>query len=472
MRKIIEWFIPDHKINNRTDHELAWIFVFTHLFGPVLAQPMWIYLYYATDTLAGPLMILVAATWSFTLLPYLLRVTGRIKLATMLSFQGLAMISLFAAYFHGGFNSPFIPWLIVSLLLGLFYHSREYATVLCLFTVDVVVFALIVLFKDVPQVVSLDQLAILGWLSTASATTYVTWMALYYSRIVGMKSELEAEAEKSRQASVELEKARATAEELGHQRSRFFAKMSHELRTPLNAIIGYSEIMLEELEDMGAPDDSRKSDVSRSNAAGQHLLSLVSRVLDFGDIEKGDLNVDVNRVSLRSICDEVSATAIPSVNKSGSKFIATCPKTDKILETDATKLRQILINLLSNAAKFTKNGVVKLELKTIPHEDGEILKASVQDTGIGISAEGLSRIFGAYEQAEAETMANYGGTGIGLSISRRFAQLMGGEITVKSIVGRGSCFTLWIPTRYRPPVGVEPPATDRPDETDFQGFAA
>ena len=84
----------------------------------------------------------------------------------------------------------------------------------------------------------------------------------------------------------------------------------------------------------------------------------------------------------------------------------------------------------------------------------------------------MSRIFGAYEQAEAETMANYGGTGIGLSISRRFAQLMGGEITVKSIVGRGSCFTLWIPTRYRPPVGVEPPATDRPDETDFHGFAA
>lgn len=473
MKKIIDWFIPVHKINNRTDHELAWIFVFTHLFGPVLAQPMWIYLYYTTGTLTVPLTVLIAATWSFTLLPYMLRLTGRIKLVTMLSFQLLAMISLFAAYFYGGFNSPFIPWLIVSLLLGLFYQSREYVTVLCLFTVDVLIFILIELYTDDPAPVSLDQLAILGWLSTVSATIYVTWMALYYSRIVGMKSEFEAEAERSREASIELEQARATAEELGLQRSRFFAKMSHELRTPLNAIIGYSEIMLEELEDQeDAPAESRKADVSRINAAGKHLLSLVSQVLNFSEIEKGAVTFDVDRFSLRSICDEVSATAIPNISKSGSRFIATCPTTDYFLETDATKLRQILINLLSNAAKFTKNGVVKLELSILRHQDEEILKASVRDTGIGISAEGLTRIFGDYEQAELETMANYGGTGIGLSISQRFAQLLGGEITVRSIVGCGSCFTLWIPTRYQPPKTAGSLENDRYVQPDIQGFAA
>ena len=472
MQKIVEWFIPADRISNRTDRELAWIFVFTHLFGPILAQPMWLYLYYASSTLSGPLAILMTATWSFSLLPFILRHTGQIRLVALMSFQLLAMISLYAAYNYGGFNSPFIPWLIVSLLLGLFYQSRDYATVLLLFSADVIVFILLVNYTEPPRVASLSQLEILGWLSTASATIYITWMALYYSRVVGMKSELEAEAEKSRQTSIELEHARAKAEELGRQRSRFFAKMSHELRTPLNAIIGYSEIMLEELEDRDKAEDLRKSDVSRIKAAGKHLLSLVSRVLDINTIEQGNESIEVGRVSMKSIADEVSATAIPGVKKSGSQFIVSCTPEDHILETDATKLRQILINLLSNAAKFTKDGVVKLDMSIISQANEEILKATVRDTGIGISADGLTRIFGNYEQAEVGTVADYGGTGIGLAISQRFAQLMGGEITVKSIHGRGSSFTLWIPTRYRSPIAPKSPAPTRGPGTEFQGLPA
>lgn len=317
----------------------------------------------------------------------------------------------------------------------------------------------------------MGSLQVLGWLSTASATIYISWMALYYSRIVGMKSELEAEAEKSRETSLNLEEARTKAEELGRQRSRFFAKMSHELRTPLNGIIGYSEILLEELEDRGMKEDPRRADVERIKAAGKHLLSLVSRVLDIKSIENGSEDIQIDRESLYSICDDVSSTAIPNIKKNGSQFVVTRPDVDYILQTDATKLRQILINLLSNAAKFTKNGTVGLEVSILTQDGNDILRASIRDTGIGISSEGLTRIFGSYEQAEVNTVADFGGTGIGLTISQHFARLLGGEITVKSTFGRGSCFTLWMPVHRYIPSAVTTGTEKLSGETSFQRLA-
>lgn len=464
MTRLIEWFVPTDKIANRTDRDLASIFIFTHLCGPLLAQPMWAYLWYATTAAKPPLLMLIVMTWSFVLLPFILRWTGRIRLVAMLSFQLLAVTSLFAAFHYGGFNSPFLPWLIVSLLLGLFYQSRNYLTVLGLFALDVALFVFLVTYYEQSASISIDQMDILGWLSISSATVYVTWMALYYSRIVGLKSELESEVEKSRQTSIELERARTTAEDLGIQRSRFFAKMGHELRTPLNAIIGYSEILLEDLEYAGRKDDSRQADVLRIQAAGKHLMSLVSHVLDDNALTDGADRIEVSAVALREICDAVTATVMPNVEKAGNQFIVTCHDPSYILETDATKLRQVIINLLSNAAKFTKNGVIKLDLAVIAQADRTILRAAVSDTGIGMSPEGLSRIFRNYEQAEVETVAQYGGTGIGLALSQHLAQLMGGEISVKSVPGRGSCFTAWIPTRCDP-IASPPPAKPTTSKT-------
>ena len=471
MQDLIEWFIPDERLKSRTDRELARIFVFTHLFGPILAQPMWLYLYFASDGMTVPLAILIMATWTFTLLPFMLRRTGEIRFVALLSFQILAIISLFAAYNYGGFNSPFTPWLIVSLLLGLFYRSADYKIILSLFAFDVLIFVFLVSFTEPSSIAPMGSLQVLGWLSTASATIYISWMALYYSRIVGMKSELEAEAEKSRETSLNLEEARTKAEELGRQRSRFFAKMSHELRTPLNGIIGYSEILLEELEDRGMKEDPRREDVERIKAAGKHLLSLVSRVLDIKSIENGSEDIQIDRESLYSICDDVSSTAIPNIKKNGSQFVVTRPDVDYILQTDATKLRQILINLLSNAAKFTKNGTVDLEVSILTQDGNDILRASIRDTGIGISSEGLTRIFGSYEQAEVNTVADFGGTGIGLTISQHFARLLGGEITVKSTFGRGSCFTLWMPVHRYIPSAVTTGTEKLSGETSFQRLA-
>lgn len=448
--KLTAWFVPSDKLTSRTDRELASSFVFTHLFGPVSAQPMWVYLWSISSGQDPAIIVLFLATACFWLLPFVLRQTGNIRLAAMLSFQLLAMTSLFASYHYGGFNSPFMPWLIVSLLLGFFYLSRGARAVLAVFGIDVLLFVVLITLHPSESRIPVEQLSVLGWLSITSATVYVTWVAFHYQRIVGMRSELEAEAERSRATFLRLEEARSKTEELVKTRARFFAKISHELRTPLNAIIGYSEILIEDLEDSSHKDDGRVRDVSRIITAGKHLLSLVSRVLDNRSIENDEEYLDIGRVRLGALCDEVVATALPMVEKNGNRFEIRCNAGDYVLTSDATRLRQVLLNLLSNASKFTTNGQVKLELDVIEQSSGDILRAAVTDTGVGISEEGISRVFGAYEQAEVDTVAKYGGTGIGLQLSQHFCQLLGGEITVTSRLGQGSSFVAWVPARYRP----------------------
>lgn len=456
MSSLIEWFIPEDRIVNRTDRELASVFVFTHLFGPFLAQPMWIYLWCVSNEISWPLIVLFMATMAFLSLPFVLRHTGRVRLAAVLSFQLLAMTSLYASYHYGGFNSPFLHWLIVSLLLGLFYHSKDAAAILTLFAFDLLFFIVFAAIRTTGSRVPVEELNSLGWLSIASATIYVSWMALYYSRIVRLRSRLEEEAERSRETSLKLERARAKAEESGRNRDRFFAKVGHELRTPLNAIIGYSEILLEDLEETGRRDDARIQDrihdVSRIKAAGKHLLSLVSRVLDSKTIERDEEILDISPVPLGEICEQVMATALPMVERNGNRFVVGCTDSEYVLLTDATRLRQVLLNLLSNAAKFTSSGTVKLELEIVEQESGDILRAAVIDTGIGISREQIGRIFENYEQAEASTVATYGGTGIGLAISQQFCRLLGGDLTVRSRPGHGSCFTAWVLARHQPAV--------------------
>jgi len=255
------------------------------------------------------------------------------------------------------------------------------------------------------------------------------------------------EIERQRGTSIELEKARAIAEETSQARARFFAKMSHELRTPLNAIIGYSDILLEDCEDGGPEHRQRAGDVSRINAAGRHLLSLVADVLDANRIEKDMMKVEITEFRFGQLCDEVVATALPMVEKNGNAFTFVCQSRDHMLRTDATKLRQILLNLLSNAGKFTEGGSVKLEMFIEFHAHDEDLHAVVSDTGIGIEAETLPRLFNDFVQADAATFTRYGGTGIGLALSRKLAILLGGDIKATSRPGQGSRFAVSAPAR-------------------------
>lgn len=446
--KIINWFIPTQIIHGRTNIELARVFVFTHLFGPVIAQPMAVYLYMVSPEINFPLEVMVAGIYSFLALPFVMRWTGNMTLSALLSFQGLASISLFGTFFYGGFSSPFLPWLIVSLLLGFFYLSKRVLLVIGLFAADLSIFLLFLFWKGLPSTVPLADLRFLGWLSIVAAMVYMSWMALYYARMIALRTELQTEAEKFRNTVRELEKARIIAEKVSNQRSAFFAKMSHELRTPLNVIIGYSEILLEDCSEKADKDDLHRQcakDLSRINSAGNHLLSLVAEVLDSEKIEKDVTSIDIAEFSIGEICDDVTATAMPLITKNGNRFVLNCPNRDATLQTDRTKVLQILINLLSNAGKFTKNGTITLHMSIDESSSDRRLYAFVRDTGIGIAPAVLPKLFQDYIQADATISNRFGGTGIGLAITRKFSVLLGGEVHVSSKPGEGSCFTLDIP---------------------------
>ncbi len=441
----IDWFVPARIRSSRSDWELARTFVFTHTFGPLIALPMWFYLYAISPQIDARLWVLLLGICSFWLLPLLLRLTGALWLAALLSFQGLAATSLFGSYHYGGFSSPFLPWLVVSLLIGIFYHAKNVWLVLGIFGIDLLVFLAFVWKRPFGGTIQIHQLEVLGWLSMGSATIYMTWMALYYSAVVSLRSELEAEAQRSRVVSRELEQARIAAEEKGRARARFFSKMSHELRTPLHAIIGLSELLLEEIGDRADPDGTRANDVRRIHAAGNHLLSLVAEVLDTDSMMSEATEVHPSTFTLGVFCDEVLANALPLVTANGNRFTLRCPDPAIEVQTDARKLRQVVINLLSNAGKFSTGGEVTLEVLFERRQHDDQLRISVSDTGVGISQAAQARLFTPYERGDAVVAARIGGTGIGLALSRELCLLLGGAITVESREGHGATFTITVP---------------------------
>ncbi|MBI4324205.1 MAG: HAMP domain-containing histidine kinase, partial [Chloroflexi bacterium] len=259
--------------------------------------------------------------------------------------------------------------------------------------------------------------------------------------------------------------------------------MSHELRTPLNAIIGYSEMVQEELEDMG--DKALVPDLQKIQAAAKHQLGLVNDILDLSKIEAGKMTLFIEEFDVAKLVHEVASTVQPLVAKNSNKLEVDCLPDIGAMRSDQTKLRQTLFNLLSNASKFTEKGVIRLEANRVapayggwagvfrlsheraktsvpssmdapvsggdagtdPRDAGATLQFRVSDTGIGMTPEQLGKLFQAFTQADASTSKKYGGTGLGLALSGKFCQMMGGELTVTSEYGQGSTFTVKLPNR-------------------------
>lgn len=261
----------------------------------------------------------------------------------------------------------------------------------------------------------------------------------------GAKEQLE-EANRTLEARVEdrtklLAKAVKDAEEASKAKSSFLAKMSHELRTPLNAIIGYSEILHEDAADDG--NTRAAEDLDKVLNAARHLLGLINDVLDISKIEAGKMELYLETFDVSKVVNEVIATASPLIAKKGNTLALDCPPDIGGMHADATKLRQMLLNLLSNASKFTENGTITLRVSR--QVERETVEFAVIDTGIGMTADQLARLFQAFSQADASTASKYGGTGLGLAISKQFAQMMSGDITVTSEAGVGSTFTIRLP---------------------------
>ncbi|MFI5356749.1 MAG: hybrid sensor histidine kinase/response regulator [Opitutales bacterium] len=244
----------------------------------------------------------------------------------------------------------------------------------------------------------------------------------------------------------ELAQATKTAEEANRSKSAFLAKMSHELRTPLNAIIGYSEMMLEDAKDEG--NTTTADDLGKVLGAARHLLGLINDVLDISKVEAGRMELYIQSFDIDAVVSDVATTIAPLVEKKGNTLYVECPPDIGVMQADSTKIRQMLLNLLSNACKFTEKGSITLAMERLP--DNHSISMKVSDTGIGMSPEQMGRIFQAFSQADSSTASKYGGTGLGLAISRQFAQLMGGDITVESTPGVGTTFTVKLPLQVLP----------------------
>jgi signal transduction histidine kinase/CheY-like chemotaxis protein len=246
--------------------------------------------------------------------------------------------------------------------------------------------------------------------------------------------------------TAEANSARDEAVQASQSKSQFLANMSHELRTPLNAIIGYSEMLMDDAEDEGV--DSFIPDLQKIHGAGKHLLGLINDILDISKIEAGKMDLFLETFELPLVINEIAATIHPLLEKNGNQLVVQCADEVGAMHADLTKVRQILFNLLSNASKFTEQGQITLTVARESKDDGHgWIVFSVADTGIGMTEEQLGRLFQAFTQADASTTRKYGGTGLGLTISRRFSQMMGGEITVASEEGKGSVFTVRVPAQ-------------------------
>ena len=271
-----------------------------------------------------------------------------------------------------------------------------------------------------------------------------------------------------RDLNEKLEAARDDAIEASRAKSAFLANMSHELRTPLNAIIGYSEIALDELRTQAAREGDGRgplaqvcTDVQKIHVAGTHLLGIISDILDLSKIEAGRMELHIEGFLVQAMIDDVVTTAQRLVAQNGNHFEVRPGPGLGEMAADLTKVRQILFNLLSNAAKFTERGTVALEVLRPPVPEGAepYFEFSVSDSGIGMSPEQKDRLFQTFYQGDSSTTRKYGGTGLGLAISRRFAQMMGGDISVQSVLGSGSTFRVHLPVRVSGHLALEEAGT-------------
>lgn len=251
-----------------------------------------------------------------------------------------------------------------------------------------------------------------------------------------------------RTQNLELEEARELSEVANRTKSQFLANMSHELRTPLNAIIGYSEILQEDAVDNGQ--EQLVPDLKKIEGAGRHLLGLINDILDLSKVEAGKMDVFIEDIDLSSLLDEVKSIIAPLVAKNGNELEVRLADHVGRMRTDRTKLKQCLLNVLSNASKFTQDGKLTVQVRRF-ETDGPKIEIVISDTGIGMNEDQIGRLFQAFSQADASTTKKFGGTGLGLAITRHFCRLLGGDISVASQPGVGSSFTIILPDQAAEP---------------------
>ncbi|ANK79438.1 MAG: hypothetical protein TEF_00525 [Rhizobiales bacterium NRL2] len=452
--RFIDSFIPESVLADRPIAQRMRMFMISHTLGPLLGHTITAVLLLLDPAPSPHVWILAASISLFWAFPWALKLCFRFfdpqkayTVLALVSVLDLVFAILWGSYHYGGVSSPFLVWLLIVPLLAFFYLGSSYTTRYFVFGMTgsgLAAFYAVYLFGGgFPVHMAAENLVPVGIVSTICAMIYVSMMAVYYANVVDSQSELLAEIQRHRATMSQLVEAKDDAERANGAKSEFLAKMSHELRTPLNAVIGYSEMLLEDAEIDGRGEDS--ADLKKINAAGKHLLALVTEVLDLSKIEAGKMELYTEEVELGDFIDEVAATCRQLVAKNANELVVERERELGTLECDVTKLRQALLNLLSNAAKFTQNGRVTLTARRENVAGRDWFRIAVTDTGIGIAQEQIDHLFKNFSQAAPSISSRFGGTGLGLSLSQKLCRLMGGDITVESVLGEGTVFTIVLP---------------------------
>ena len=401
-----------------------WCFVYALLFGFAFHLPM------------GSLVATLGGL-SFFGLPWVLRVAPPLLAGNFLI---LAMFGLIAggAYTVGGWSSPLLIWYALVPALAAMVTSARWSV----FWIVVVLSHLLALFTEhllgfVHNGLSTEERDILGCVSIIGFMTVLVNLNHIYERFE------QQTLRKLRRTNRELANARDRALDASLSKTSFLANMSHEFRTPLNAIIGYSELLLEE-ED---PSEQMARDLKRIRSAGSHLLQLVNGLLDLSKIEAGKMEIGCESFFLGQLLDEIEGTIKLQLQKNSNRLVIDAPPNPPAMHTDVMKLKQCLLNLLSNSCKFTENGEIRVRAVPLP---GNLLRLEVSDTGIGMTPEQQVKVFAPFTQADASIARKFGGTGLGLTISERYVRLLGGQLQVTSELGKGSTFSMVIPCELHP----------------------
>lgn len=445
LNRLLDWFIPDAIRRSDTDLPMVRNFVLLHLLGPLMGHSVTLFLWATIPSGGWQFWVVEASVASFFAIPFVLRSTGSMTLSAMLSVQLLVGTSLFGSFWFGGISSPLLPWFLIAMVLCFFYLANSIRPALTGIALQLTGFATARAIEgEFPRLVDPAALLLPNVFSIIAALTYMTLLCLFYEAVMRVSLRLEAETIAQRGRVDSLREAMGAAERASNRKSIFLAKMSHELRTPLNAVIGYTEMLKETWEDRGV--EARKSgDLDRIHAAGRHLLALVNDVIDLSSIEANRVALNTEAVEVSKLVSDVIATAEPLARKRDNRLVLNMPEDIGTLELDALKVRQSLLNLLSNAAKFTTKGMIMLTVLRDQSPRGDFLSLEVTDNGIGMSREGRERIFQNFSQAEKDTVSRFGGSGLGLALTKRFAEMMGGSIAVRSESGLGSSFTILLP---------------------------
>lgn len=469
---------PEYMRGDVNAYKRVRMFLISHLFGPFLGHPITIFTLLNDPDPWPHVHIMGLSITAFWFFPIALQLLPRqYPILALISVANLTFAILWGSYNYGGASSPFLMWLLVVPLLAFFYLGSGIRTSIAIFAQ---LFLGIAAFYgayrmqgEFPEHIPVDSMVGIAMISLACAATYISFMASYYATVVDSQSELLKEIDRHQETLEQLTVAKNDAERANNAKSEFLAKMSHELRTPLNAVLGYSEILLEDAELDGRGEEI--ADLQKISAAGKHLLAMVNDILDISKIEAGKTELYLEDIDLDALIDEVESTGRPLAVKNTNAFSIKRSGELGTIHVDATKLRQAVFNLLSNAAKFTQNGEITLDVRRYETNSGDEIQISVTDTGVGISDEAQAALFSAFTQANASITAKFGGTGLGLALSKNLCRLMGGDITVKSTLGEGSCFTITLPAKVKPvseAQEADEAATAATDEDDNDALVA